>query len=401
MSKEKNTKSAAAGKKKTQWQTNDNDFARKYRPKKVSEIIGQSIIKYNIKGWARQKKVPGAILIHGQLGSGKTTSARVITALLNCQDLDMDNEPCGVCASCATLFGANVKNPDYIEINCASNTSVDDVRSLRSRISMLPRYNRLVVALDEVHKLSKAGQEALLKMVEEPSNHVTYILLTTDKQGLIPTLVSRCTKLQVQELRTKDNVELMQRVCKAEGLDLDTDILEMIATRSDNIPRDCLVNLQSVSSILASGEVSKKDVTVEGIGAKLAEVLGVPNYVSVQNFLTNVYMGKLSSALSVLQNIQSKPIFVRWCLDTHANVIMSLSSKTPEKIIREKWVLMYTSKMIKESGLVREADVLKNMAALTADLVDVHKTMSEYQLGDSIAPVVGFATKWCMRMKSE
>jgi hypothetical protein len=194
-------------------------------------------------------------------------------------------------------------------------------------------------------------------------------------------------------------MELLHRVCKAEGIKLDDSVLELMCVRSNNIPRDCLATLQTIAGVLASGEIKPKDITIEQIDSQISALLGVPNYVSIQNYLSSIYSGKLVAALSSLTGITSKPLFLRGCLDTHGNVITALASKTPEKLIGEKWVLGYTKKMISETGLQKTPESMKTMSSLMSDLVDAYTKMSQYQLGDSSALLIGIAGKWCSRFK--
>jgi DNA polymerase III gamma/tau subunit len=239
----------------------------------------------------------------------------------------------------------------------------------------------------------------MLKQLEDTSSHVTYILCTTEPQGLSDTLLSRCAKLRITEVSTKDNMELLHRVCKAEGIKIDDSVLELMCVRSNNIPRDCLATLQTIAGVLASGEIRSKDITIEKVDSQISALLGLPNYVSIQNYLSSIYAGKLVAALTSLNGITSKPLFLKGCLDTHGNVIVALASKTPEKLIDEKWVLGYTKKMIAESGLQKTPESMKTMSSLMFDLVDAYTKMSQYQLGDSTALLVGIAGKWCGRFK--
>lgn len=397
--KKKTSKADASG--KTEWQTNDSDYTRLYRPKNLNEMVGQSMLKYTVRGWAKKKQVPGAILVHGQRGSGKTTVARIISATLNCKALTEDGDPCGECISCRALLTQNVAHPDYIEVNCADNTGVDYMRSLRERAQYKPRNNCLVIVLDEVHKLSPASQNLILKSVEEPRAHVRYILLTTEPQGIIDTLRSRLTKIRVSEVTTAENVKLLKHVAKKENIKLEDAMLEMICVKSDNIPRECLINLQAVASIIESGELDTKNITIDSIEGKLSALLGVPNYVHVQQFLVNIYAGKLFASLSALSGVTSKPMFLKSCIDTHSNMILAVSTKDPSKLISEKWVLGSINKMIAEGNVNRDQDTIKAFSGLMTDLVDAYTKMSQYQLGDSAALLTGISAKWCMKFKGE
>lgn len=389
--------------KKTEWVTNSNDFNRKYRSRSISEVVGQDVIKYTMRGWVKRKQIPGAIMIHGQLGSGKTTFSRLIAAILNCADLSENGDPCLKCPSCLGIYNDKdqISNTDYLEIDAGQSTGIDGVRALKERSSYKPRNNRLVITLDEAQSLSPAAQNGLLKNLENAQNHVTYILCTTEPHKIIETLAGRCAKLRIAELTTEQNVKNLQRVCKSEGLKLPTEMLEMICSKSNNVPRECLIMLQAVASIMASGEVDVKNITPDALEAKLSTILGVPNYVSIQQYLTGIYSGRIVQALSALTGIASKPMFLKGCIDAHGNMILATASKTPEKLISERWVLGYTKKMISESSIERSQETSKAFAALMNDLVEAYTQMSQYQLGDSLALLSAICAKWCSRFKGD
>ena len=380
-----------------EWLTNSTDYTRKFRPKKLSEIVGQDMTKHIVKGMVKTMSLPGAIMIHGRLGYGKTTIARIIAAVVNCQNPDSNGDACQECSSCKALYGETNKHPDYLEINAAQHTGIDDIRALQERISYKPKYNRLVVALDEVHRLSRQAMEGLLKSIETPASHVTFILITTEPQGIIETLQSRCVKLRIADVAPQKNMELLKRVCKEEKLKLGDEVLEMICAKANNIPRECLTMLQGIANALASGDIDEKELSVEGMESKISELMGVPSYIAVQQYLVGIYKGKMSGAMLALRSATSKPNFMKSCIDVHTNVLMSITTKTPENVIAEKWILGQTKKIVSDAGLVRSADLLKSMGLLLADLIDMYTKMSQYQLGDSSAPLVTVAAKWCSR----
>lgn len=397
-----NKNSKESKKKNLEWVTNSNDFSRKYRSKKLSDVVGQTMIKATIKGWVRRKQIPGAIMIHGQLGSGKTTFARLIAAILNCEHLDDDGNPCLECSSCQALYSKSgqIKHPDYMEVNASLNTGVDNVRQHQEQLNYKPRYQRRVIVYDEVHRLSKNGQDALLKELEDTKEHVTYILLTTDKQSLLDTVVSRCAVLRISEVGTEDNVKLMRRVCKAEGVSLGDEVLEMIAAKSGNIPRSCLTTLQVVVSALASGDLKEKDITVGTADSVISELVGAPNYIIVNKFLVALYSGSLAKALEILAVSASKPLLLKGCIDTHSLVIAAMSCKSPDKIITNKWMLGNISKLCSEAGIKRSAETMKLLSSVLYDMVDTYTKISQYQLGESAAPFAMLASKWCSRFKN-
>lgn len=382
------------------WRLNSSDFGRKYRPKFISELIGQSMVKYAIKGMVKKKHIPGALLIHGQRGCGKTTITRVLTAIINCKQLTKNGDPCMECESCKALWSSDqIKHPDYIEINCAADTSIDGIRALKERLSYKPRNNAVVVVLDEVHKLSKAAQEAALKIIEEPNNHVRWILATTDIQGIIATLLSRCTKLQLTVPSLKEVVGLLQRVCKSESLSVSDDVLEALVTSSNNIPRDSLNALQRLALIIASGEIKAGEVTMESLSSDLAEAIGVPNYACIRDFLIGVYKGRLSACVVAANSSQNKTTMLKGCLDTHTSVVMFMSTKKPEEVFQNKQSIGYMKHIVSTAGLPGDADTRKLMSLFLNDMLDMYAKSSQYQFGDSVAPLVGLASRWCLRFK--
>lgn len=400
MSVVKNEKKVISDAKREAWRLNSSDFGRKYRPRFISELIGQSMVKYAIKGMVKKKHIPGALLIHGQRGCGKTTLTRVLTAIINCEHLTKDGDPCMECESCNALWANDqIKHQDYIEINCAADTSIDGIRALKERLSFRPRYNATVVVLDEVHKLSKAAQEAALKMIEEPNNHVRWILATTDIQGIIATLLSRCTKLQLSVPALKDVVGLMRRVCKAEKLSVNDSVLEALVVSANNIPRDSLNALQRLALIIASGEIKDSEVTFDSLNSDLAEAIGVPNYACIRDFLVGMYKGRLSTCVVAANSSQNKTTMLKGCLDTHTNVVMFMSTKEPEKVFENKQTVGYMKHIVSTSKLSGDSDTQKLMSLVLNDMLEMYSKSSQYQFGDSVAPLIGLASKWCLRFK--
>lgn len=398
----KTSKQLPTQQKQEAWRLNSDDFGRKYRPKFVSELIGQSMVKYAIKGMVKKKHIPGALLVHGHKGCGKTTITRMLTAIINCEHLQDSGDPCMECASCKALWASDqIKHPDYTEINCAADTGIDSIRALKERLSFKPRHNATVVTLDEVHKLSKAAQEAALKMIEEPSTHVRWILATTDVQGIIPTLLSRCTKLSLSIPSLQECLGLLQRVCKAEKLSVSDDVLESLITSVNNVPRDSLNALQRLALIIASGEVKSKDITLDSLSTDLSEAIGIPNYACIKDYLLGIYRGRLSSCVIAANAGQNKTTMIKGCMDTHTNIVAYMSSKKPEDLFPSKQTVGYMSHLVSSAKLSPGFETQKLMSLMLNDFIEVYAKTSQYQFGDSSAPLIAFASKWCLRFKGE
>ena len=177
---------------------------RAFRPDRFSAVIGQQPIVQTLKNQIKSGRIAHAYLFNGTRGTGKTTTARILARAINCEN-PQDGEPCGQCPTCKTLAGEN--NLDILEIDAASNGSVDQVRDLCQKVAYPPQSCRYkVIIIDEVHSLSTsaASFNALLKTLEEPPEHAVFILATTDPQKLPPTILSRCQRFDFKRIGTKD-----------------------------------------------------------------------------------------------------------------------------------------------------------------------------------------------------
>lgn len=213
-------------------------LARKYRPRGFEEVAGQEVILKTLKGAIESGRIGHAYLFTGPRGTGKTTTARILAKALNCE-LGPTSNPCGKCERCLALdAGAEA---DVIEIDAASNTSVDDVRLLRDQAAYKPLAARFkIFIIDEVHMLSKAAFNALLKTLEEPPEHVKFLFATTEPHKVLDTILSRCQVLKLSPLPEERIVHRLQEVFAAEGIDAESGVLEEIARRARGGMRDAL-----------------------------------------------------------------------------------------------------------------------------------------------------------------
>ncbi|MEZ6005279.1 MAG: DNA polymerase III subunit gamma/tau [Planctomycetota bacterium] len=213
-------------------------LARKYRPKTFAEVAGQDVVLSTLRGAIESGRIGHAYLFTGPRGTGKTTSARLLAKALNCEK-GPTAEPCGVCERCRALdAGAEA---DVIEIDAASNTSVEDVRILRDQAGYKPLAARFKIFLiDEVHMLSKAAFNALLKTLEEPPEHVKFLFATTEPHKVLDTILSRCQVLKLSPLPEEKIVARLNEVFAAEGIDAEAGVCEEIARRARGGMRDAL-----------------------------------------------------------------------------------------------------------------------------------------------------------------
>ena len=230
-------------------------FYRKWRPRVWDDVVGQDHIVATLKNAIRGERVGHAYLFAGPRGTGKTTSARLLAKAVNCTAEGLDHRPCDVCPNCLAVNGGNYL--DLIEIDAASNTSVEDVRSLRDKINFSPGQGRFkVYIIDEVHMLSQAAFNALLKTLEEPPPHAIFILATTEIHKIPATVLSRCQRYEFRRIPVATIVEYLARKAEEEHLKVTHEALTLIARQSTGAMRDAISLLDQLSS-------SEDEITLE------------------------------------------------------------------------------------------------------------------------------------------
>jgi len=213
--------------------------ARKYRPTKFSEVVGQGHISQTLKNALKMDHVAHAFLFCGPRGVGKTTCARILAKILNCENKSPEYEACNTCSSCQA-FNDNASF-NILELDAASNNGVEHIRALIEQVRFQPqRGTYKVFIIDEVHMLSQAAFNAFLKTLEEPPPHAIFILATTEKHKIIPTILSRCQIYDFRRIQTQDIAEHLGHICEKENIKADTDALHIIAQKADGGLRDAL-----------------------------------------------------------------------------------------------------------------------------------------------------------------
>lgn len=221
--------------------------ARKYRPQTFDTVVGQEHITTTLKNAIRHNQLAHAYLFCGPRGVGKTTCARILAKTLNCEHLTADTEACGVCDNCRA-FDTNASF-NVFELDAASNNSVDDIRELVAQVRFAPQQGRYkVYIIDEVHMLSAAAFNAFLKTLEEPPPYAVFILATTEKHKILPTILSRCQIFDFKRIRTADTVAHLQKITTKEGIPAEEDALHVIAQKSEGCMRDALSMLDRISA---------------------------------------------------------------------------------------------------------------------------------------------------------
>jgi DNA polymerase-3 subunit gamma/tau len=211
-------------------------FYRKWRSQTFAEIVGQEPITKTLYNALISDRISHAYLFCGPRGTGKTSTARILAKAVNCLDRT-DGEPCNSCDICQAI--TEVRSLDVIEIDAASNTGVDDIRSLREKVNYAPNQSRYkVYIIDEVHMLSNSASNALLKTLEEPPSHVIFILATTEVHKILPTILSRCQRFDFRRLSQADIISKLNRICEKEEIHIKPEALQLIAKSATGSLRD-------------------------------------------------------------------------------------------------------------------------------------------------------------------
>lgn len=221
--------------------------ARKYRPITFHSVVGQETITGTLKNSIRNNHLAQAFLFCGPRGVGKTTCARILAKTINCLNLTADTEPCNSCESC---MGFNRSASFNIhELDAASNNSVDDIRALIEQVRFAPQIGKYgVYIIDEVHMLSSAAFNAFLKTLEEPPRHAIFILATTERHKILPTILSRCQVFTFNRIKVDDIAHHLEYVAKSENIEAETDALHVIAQKADGGLRDALSMFDQIVS---------------------------------------------------------------------------------------------------------------------------------------------------------
>ena len=266
--------------------------ARKYRPATFKQVVGQEAITSTLQNAIKNNHLAQAFLFTGPRGVGKTTCARILAKTINCENLTENLEPCDKCESC-TSFNNNASFNIH-ELDAASNNSVDDIRNLVDQVRIPPQVGKYkVYIIDEVHMLSQAAFNAFLKTLEEPPAYAKFILATTEKHKILPTILSRCQIFDFKRIRVEDIAAYLDYVAKNEGVDAEVEALHIIAQKADGALRDALSTFDQIVSY--SGDTLTYKNVIENLN-----ILDYEYYFKVTDALLN---GNFSDLLLIFNEI--------------------------------------------------------------------------------------------------
>ncbi len=269
--------------------------ARKYRPATFKSVVGQASITTTLKNAIQRKQLAQAYLFCGPRGVGKTTCARIFAKTINCQNLTPELEACNECESCKS-FNTN-RSYNIHELDAASNNSVEDIRKLIEQVRIPPQIGKYsVYIIDEVHMLSQSAFNAFLKTLEEPPAHAIFILATTEKHKILPTILSRCQIFDFNRIRVEDIVNYLEYIAKTEGIDYEVEALNIIAQKADGAMRDALSIFDQVVSF------SNNHITYQNV----IENLNVLDYQYYFRLTEDFLNGDYADSLQVLDELLSK-----------------------------------------------------------------------------------------------
>lgn len=264
---------------------------RKFRPLNFSEMVGQEHITRTLRNQVIEQRVGHAYLFNGGRGTGKTSAAKILARAVNCLN-PKDGEPCNECEICKSILSGSLT--DVVEMDAASNNSVEDIRAIRDEVNFLPtRAKYRVYIIDEVHMLSTGAFNALLKTLEEPPEHVKFILATTEPQKLPATILSRCQRFDFKRISTQDIIKRLEIICKESNIQISKEALELIAILSEGAMRDAISILERCAA----------EQTEEINEDKVRDLVGIPKITYINKLAKGIINKEPEEAINIVNTI--------------------------------------------------------------------------------------------------
>lgn len=298
---------------------------RRFRPKTFDQVLGQEHITTTLKNQIINQNIGHAYIFSGTRGTGKTSTAKIFARAVNCIN-SIDGNPCNTCEICSGILDESIM--DVIEMDAASNNSVEDIRELREKVKYPPSKAKYkVYIIDEVHMLSDSAFNALLKTLEEPPKHLIFILATTEVEKLPQTILSRCQRFDFKRITTKDIVKNLNNICDEIGVEVEESVLNLIARNSDGAMRDALSLLDQCISF-GEGILTYEDAL---------KTLGIANEDLLFNLVDSIEEKNLEKAIHIVDDIiqNGKDInqFIKDLIYHFRNLMIAKTSTDPLDII--------------------------------------------------------------------
>ncbi len=335
-------------------------LARKYRPKKLSELIGQEVLVRTLTNAIKKNRVPHAFVLTGIRGVGKTSTARIIARSLLCNEngrAEPSLDPCGECENCKSI--SNDNHVDVIEVDAASRTGVNDIREIIDQVNYAPVMGRhKIYIIDEVHMLSKSAFNALLKTLEEPPEHVKFIFATTEIRKIPVTIISRCMRFDLPRVDAKKLSEHFKKIAEIEGAEIDSEALSLIAAASEGSVRDGLSLLDQAIAVSAEEKITSDSVS---------KMLGLSDRTKIYDLVKNVIEGEFDNSLNSLEEIYSNGTDGFVILKDLQAIIhnLTLFAVSP-KLMEERVVTEFEVKKSKEILEIADVRVLSRLWQILA-----------------------------------
>ena len=268
---------------------------RKFRPISFNEMVGQEHITKTLKNQIMANRIGHAYLFSGGRGTGKTSAAKIMARAINCMHPKEDGEPCNECEICKAILEGSLT--DVVEMDAASNNSVEDIRAIRDEVNFLPTVAKYrVYIIDEVHMLSTGAFNALLKTLEEPPEHVKFILATTEPQKLLATILSRCQRFDFKRITVEDISKRLRIICKESNIEITDEALQMIAVLAEGALRDGISILERCSQD-ADGVIDED---------KIRDLVGMPRLTYIKELVKSMIDKEPEKAIEATNKIISE-----------------------------------------------------------------------------------------------
>ena len=338
---------------------------RKYRPSTFDEVVGQSVIKKTFENSIKNNKITHAYLFTGPRGTGKTSIAKILAKTINCESL-AGISPCNNCVSCTQIN--NKQNTDIIEIGAASNNGVDEIREIREKVNLVPSFGKYkVYIIDEVHMLTTAAFNALLKTLEEPPKHIIFILATTEPHKIPSTILSRCQRFDFKRVTVKDMTARMQQICNEENIEVEEKALNLIARNSQGALRDALSILDQCISF-SDNKIEYKDAV---------ELLGTVNIEQLFEMAQSIIDQDTKKSLQILNEfvVWGKDIrnLINDLIDHFRNLMVCKVSTELDEIIS---LPEETIKLLKDQSKIVDVNDLIRILNILSETQDSMKSSS-------------------------